>query len=62
MKGPACWGMCPTWNPTAGKPKEYHTEVSIGLQTDWAISLGFLLTLITYINPLFLSMLAIMAW
>ena len=35
-----------------------HTEVYISYKTDWPISSGFLLTLITYISPLFLSMLA----
>ena len=21
MKGPDCWGLCPAWFPTAGKPQ-----------------------------------------
>ena len=39
-------------------PKENHTEDSIRLETDWPINSGYLLALITYVSPLFLSMLA----
>ena len=38
--------------------KENNTESTSGYKTDWLIRSGFLLTLITYINPLFSSMLA----
>ena len=34
-------------------PKENHTEISISYKADWPTSSGFLLTLMTYINPLF---------
>ena len=33
-----------------------RTEVYINYKTDWPISSGFLLVLITYISPLFLFM------
>ena len=46
--------------PQLASPKESHTEISISYKTDWPISSGFLLTLVAYINPLFLSMLV--AW
>ena len=35
-----------------------HTEISISYKADWPIRPGFLLTLITYVTPLFLSTLA----
>ena len=45
-----------TQQPTS--PKENHTKISISYKTDWPISSGYLLALVTYINPLLLSMLA----
>ena len=44
--------------PELASPKENHTEISISYKTDWPISSGYLLALVAYINPLFLSMLA----
>ena len=45
----------PPNTPQPESPKENDTEVSISY---WSISSGFLLTLVAYINPLFLSTLA----
>ena len=44
--------------PTVIRSQRITQKVYISYKTDWPISSGFLLTLITYINPLFLSMLA----
>ena len=45
-------------SPTAVSPKENHTEISICYKADWPIRSGYLLALVAYINPLFLSILA----
>ena len=58
--GPACWGICshPVPHSQQVPEKINHTEISISYKADWPIRSGFLLVLITYINPLSLSMLA----
>ena len=45
-------------SPQPASPKGNHTEISVSYKTDWPISFGYLLALVAYINPLFLSMLA----
>ena len=59
---PACWGFCPAQFLQSLGPKENHTEVSISYKLIWPINSGFLLTLRTYINLLFLAMLATWLW
>ena len=58
MRGLLIGVSVPPGTPQPASPKENHTEISISCKTDWPISSGYLLALIAYINPLFLSMLA----
>ena len=59
MRGRLVGVSVPPGYPITGKPQKInHTEISIGYKADWPIRSGFLLTLITYITPLSLSMLA----
>ena len=59
MLGAACWGFRPTRYPTTGKSQRInHTEISISYKADWPIRSGYLLVLMTYLNPLSLSTLA----
>ena len=57
---PACWGICPRPVPHNRQVPEKinHTEISISYKADWPIRSGYLLILMTYLNPLFWSMLA----
>ena len=54
-----CWGFCPAWFPQSLSPKEITQRSTLTINyklhiTIKPISSGFLLTLITYINLLFL--------
>ena len=59
MRGPVCSDFCPALPPTAGKPKENHTKISILCKADWPIRSGILLANShILINPFFWSILA----
>ena len=60
MRGRLVGVFVPPSTPTASKQqRKSHTEISISYKTDWPIRSGYLLVLMTYLNPLFWSMLAI---
>ena len=60
MRGRLVGVSVPPGTPTSRQTpkKTNHTEISISYKADWPIRSGFLLTLITYVTPLFLSTLA----
>ena len=51
--------FCPARFPQLFSPTENHTEISISYTAGWFIMSGFLLVLVTCINPLFSYILAI---
>ena len=53
MEGQLVVVSVPPGSPQLVNPKENHTEVSINYKTVLPISSGFLLAIMTYINPLF---------